>query len=49
MTRNPAAVVIGGANGIGEATCRLMATRGWRVCVDDATGAPGPVGRWGVR
>ncbi|KQO65853.1 hypothetical protein ASF22_03970 [Methylobacterium sp. Leaf87] len=22
---------------------------GWRVCVDDAMGAPGPVGRWGLR
>jgi NAD(P)-dependent dehydrogenase (short-subunit alcohol dehydrogenase family) len=29
------AVVIGGGNGIGEATCRLMRERGWRVVVAD--------------
>ena len=29
------AVVIGGGNGIGEATCRLMSARGWRVVVAD--------------
>lgn len=29
------AVVFGGANGIGAATCRLMAARGWRVAVVD--------------
>ena len=29
------AVVIGGGNGIGEATCRLMSTRDWRVVVAD--------------
>jgi NAD(P)-dependent dehydrogenase (short-subunit alcohol dehydrogenase family) len=29
------AVVIGGGNGIGEACCRLMAERGWRVAVVD--------------
>lgn len=29
------AVVIGGANGIGAATCELMAARGWRVVVAD--------------
>lgn len=29
------AVVIGGGNGIGEATCRLMCERGWRVVVID--------------
>ncbi len=29
------AVVIGGANGIGEATARLMAARGWQVVVAD--------------
>jgi NAD(P)-dependent dehydrogenase (short-subunit alcohol dehydrogenase family) len=28
-------VVIGGGNGIGEACCRLMAQRGWRVAVVD--------------
>ena len=31
----PLAVVIGGGNGIGEATCRLMHERGWRVAVAD--------------
>ena len=36
----PAAVVIGGGNGIGEAVCRLMDERGWRVVVADIdTGA----------
>lgn len=29
------AVVIGGGNGIGEACCELMATRGWKVVVAD--------------
>ncbi|MFM8679986.1 MAG: SDR family NAD(P)-dependent oxidoreductase, partial [Alphaproteobacteria bacterium] len=29
------AVVIGGASGIGEATARLMAGRGWRVAIAD--------------
>lgn len=33
------AVVIGGGNGIGEACCRLMAERGWRVAVVDLDGA----------
>jgi NAD(P)-dependent dehydrogenase (short-subunit alcohol dehydrogenase family) len=28
-------VVIGGGNGIGEATCRLMSARGWHVVVAD--------------
>ncbi|MBM3570872.1 MAG: SDR family oxidoreductase, partial [Alphaproteobacteria bacterium] len=37
--RHEIAVVIGGANGIGEATCRLMAQRGWRVVVADRDGA----------
>ena len=31
--RGRVAVVIGGANGIGAATARLMAARGWRVAV----------------
>ena len=31
----PVAVVIGGGNGIGEAVCRLMHERGWRVAVAD--------------
>ena len=35
MIRTQVAVVIGGANGIGEATCHLMAARGWRVVVAD--------------
>ncbi len=35
MTRKRVAVVIGGGNGIGEATCRLMSARGWRVLVVD--------------
>ena len=35
MTRRPVAVVIGGGNGIGEATGVLMAARGWRVVVAD--------------
>ncbi|MCJ2081822.1 hypothetical protein [Methylobacterium sp. J-090] len=29
--------------------CEVAYGSGWRVRVDDATGAPGPVGRWGVR
>jgi NAD(P)-dependent dehydrogenase (short-subunit alcohol dehydrogenase family) len=33
------AVVIGGANGIGAACCRLMSTRGWRIAVGDYDGA----------
>jgi NAD(P)-dependent dehydrogenase (short-subunit alcohol dehydrogenase family) len=33
------AVVIGGGNGIGETTCRLMRERGWRVVVIDHDGA----------
>ena len=32
------AVVIGGGNGIGEATCRLMHERGWRIVVADKDG-----------
>ena len=32
------AVVIGGANGIGAACCRLMTTRGWRIAVGDYDG-----------
>ena len=35
MTRSRMAVVIGGGNGIGEATCRLMAARNWGVLVVD--------------
>jgi len=35
----PVAVVIGGGNGIGEETCRLMAARGWRVVVADRDAA----------
>ena len=35
----PAAAVIGGGNGIGEAVCRLMRTRGWQVAVADIDGA----------
>jgi NAD(P)-dependent dehydrogenase (short-subunit alcohol dehydrogenase family) len=37
----PLAVVIGGGNGIGDATCRLMRARGWRlvVCDRDANAA----------
>ena len=35
MTRARIAVVIGGGNGIGEATCRLMQSRGWQVVVAD--------------
>ena len=35
VTRNRLAVVIGGGNGIGEATCRLMVARGWRVVIAD--------------
>jgi len=33
------AAVIGGGNGIGEATCRLMRERGWRVVVMDSDAA----------
>jgi NAD(P)-dependent dehydrogenase (short-subunit alcohol dehydrogenase family) len=33
--QRPVAVVVGGANGIGEATVRLMAGRGWTVAVAD--------------
>lgn len=33
------AVVVGGGNGIGEATCRLMHGRGWQVVVADRDGA----------
>ena len=29
--------------------CEVAYGSGWRVCVDDATGEPGPVRRWGVR
>ncbi len=32
------AVVIGGGNGIGEATCRLMRERGWSLAVADKDG-----------
>ena len=32
------AAVIGGGNGIGEAVCRLMRERGWRVAVADIDG-----------
>ncbi|MBP2231833.1 NAD(P)-dependent dehydrogenase (short-subunit alcohol dehydrogenase family) [Azospirillum agricola] len=35
LGQNPLAVIIGGGNGIGEATARLMAERGWRVVVAD--------------
>jgi NAD(P)-dependent dehydrogenase (short-subunit alcohol dehydrogenase family) len=35
VTRERVAVVIGGGNGIGEATCRLMSARNWRVLVAD--------------
>ena len=43
------AVVVGGASGIGEATARLMAGRGWRVAIaerdaDAAARAAGPIG-----
>lgn len=34
-TQEPLAVVIGGGNGIGAATARLMRERGWRVIVAD--------------
>jgi NAD(P)-dependent dehydrogenase (short-subunit alcohol dehydrogenase family) len=33
--RAPLAVIIGGGNGIGETTSRLMAERGWRIVVCD--------------
>lgn len=39
MSDSRLAVVIGGANGIGAATCRLMAQRGWRVAVVDLDAA----------
>ncbi|MCP1549636.1 hypothetical protein [Methylorubrum extorquens] len=29
--------------------CQLSRGSGWRVVVDDATGQPGAVGRWGLR
>jgi len=35
MTRENVAVVIGGGSGIGEATCRLMSARGWRMVIAD--------------
>jgi len=35
MIRNRVAVVIGGGNGIGQTTCGLMVSRGWRVVVAD--------------
>jgi NAD(P)-dependent dehydrogenase (short-subunit alcohol dehydrogenase family) len=35
MARENVAVVIGGGSGIGEATCRLMSARGWRVVIAD--------------
>jgi len=38
-TPKPVAVIIGGANGIGEATARLMQERGWRVVVADLDAA----------
>src|SRR5690349_2195868 len=38
MTRERIAVVIGGGNGIGEATCRLMQSRGWQIVVADQDG-----------
>lgn len=34
-TKSKWGVVIGGGNGIGAATCRVMAKRGWRVVVAD--------------
>jgi len=33
--------ITGGAGGIGEATCRLFAARGWDVCILDQPGAAG--------
>ncbi|MBW8267929.1 SDR family NAD(P)-dependent oxidoreductase [Caldovatus aquaticus] len=39
--RGRVAVVIGGANGIGAATARLMAARGWRVALADCDAAAG--------
>lgn len=38
MTEGKVVVVFGGGNGIGAATCRLMARRGWRVAVVDLDG-----------
>ena len=32
---NRLALVVGGGNGIGEATCRLMVERDWRIVVAD--------------
>lgn len=29
--------------------CQVSIGSGWRIAVDDATGLPGPVGRWGIR
>ncbi len=37
----PLGMVVGGANGIGAACCRLMAARGWRVIVADRDFAAG--------
>jgi NAD(P)-dependent dehydrogenase (short-subunit alcohol dehydrogenase family) len=37
-TESRLAVVLGGANGIGAASCRLMAQRGWRIAVADLDG-----------
>lgn len=42
MLNEPApgfAVIVGGGNGIGEASARLMAARGWRIAVADKDGA----------
>jgi len=38
-TTHPVAVIVGGANGIGESTARLMQERGWRVVVADLDAA----------
>lgn len=35
MSESSLVVVVGGANGIGAATCRVMAERGWRVAIVD--------------
>lgn len=35
MSEQPLAVVIGGANGIGAACCRVMKQRGWSVAIAD--------------